>query len=243
MKAWLRYVATTVALLALVIAAGCTASEPQTAAPPAESQSTSQTPTASVETTPLPLKAAKPVIYLYPQKTCEVLVGLRVDGTITHADPPLGSEGAWRVIADPSGTLTDAASGRVYPYLFWEADVVNRFEMPDGFVVAGPDTRAFLGRRLVELGLNAAESAQFIEYWASRMEDNAYNLVRFEGPAYEQAAALDVSPEPDTRIRVFMLFHKLDAPVAIQPQLLPRPATRQGFVLVEWGGAEFPSTP
>jgi hypothetical protein len=72
------------------------------------------------------------------------------------------------------------------------------------------------------------------------MEDNAYNLVHFEGPAYESAARLYVSPAPDTELRVFMVFRPLDAPMAVERQVLPRPLKRTGFVLVEWGGAEVP---
>lgn len=116
----------------------------------------------------------KPVIYLYSPEKASVVVRLNVDGEITLADPPLDSGGAWRVSADPSGVLIDDASGRRYPYLFWEADGRVAFDMSSGSVVEGPATRRFLRGALARLGLSESEAAAFIEYWAPRMEGSAY---------------------------------------------------------------------
>lgn len=78
-------------------------------------------------------------------------------------------------------------------------------------------------------------------FWVPRLERNTFNLIRFEGPAYESIARLHVSPEPDTRIRVFMVYRPLSKRIEVEPQPLPRVPSRDGFVLVEWGGAEMPS--
>ena len=51
------------------------------------------------------------------------------------------------------------------------------------------------------------------------------------------AAKLEISPVPDTLIRVFMTFKPLDQPVDIEPQTLTAPE-RTGFTVVEWGGSE-----
>ena len=64
------------------------------------------------------------------------------------------------------------------------------------------------------------------------MEQNPYNLIAFQGEAYTSRAQLTVTPAPDSVLRVFMAWQALDAPVEL-------PAfQRQGFALVEWGGAE-----
>ena len=194
-----------------------------------------------LESTAWPVSAIpleKPAIYLYPVHKTEVSVQLSVDGAITRTDPQIDPVDGWQVIADPSGSLLDPATGRTYPYLFWEAESSARFDMSKGFVVRGVDTRAFLSDKLAHLGLDPAEVSAFLEYWLPRMEPNAYNLIHFEGPVYERAARLAVSPEPDMQIRVFIVFKPLAALVTVTPQRLQSPEPRRGFVLVEWGGAE-----
>jgi hypothetical protein len=187
-----------------------------------------------------PAKVRKPVIYSYPERATDIDVTLELQGRVTVSDPPLSGSNSWHVSAQPDGTLTDRATGRTYPYLYWEGEVPLQFDMSTGFVVAGDDTRSFFSAKLAALGLTAVESRDFIEYWAPEMERNRYNLVHFEGPAYERVARLRVSPRPDTQIRVFMAYRPLDAVQRVTPQSLPTPPARAGFTLVEWGGAELP---
>jgi hypothetical protein len=189
---------------------------------------------------PRGMQVSKPVIYLYPARATEISVRLIADGALTHSEPLVDSAGQWRVLASPSGRLVSLDSGGSYPYLFWEADLRNDIDMSTGFVVSGGETRSFLRTKLASLGLSDSEAAAFIDYWAPRMDANEFNLVHFEGPAYERVARLDVTPKPDTSIRVFMVFRPLDQPACVTPQVLPRPARRRGFVLVEWGGTELP---
>jgi hypothetical protein len=187
-----------------------------------------------------PVACAKPVIYLYPTRTTRVRVRLDVGGTITASAPdydPIAR--GWDVIAAPDGRLTDPATGRTWPYLFWEADA-RLVCGTEGDVVAGTDTVAFLRSKLARLGLSASESTSFIEYWSPRMRGNRYNFVRFEGAAYERMATLSVTPRPNTVIRVLMTFAPLDVPVHTTPQLLRAPPARRGFTVVEWGGREVP---
>ncbi|MBS5134303.1 MAG: hypothetical protein KHZ05_02490 [Oscillospiraceae bacterium] len=69
------------------------------------------------------------------------------------------------------------------------------------------------------------------------MEGNAYNLISFQGEAYTDTAELVITPEPDALLRVFMAWAPLKDPVEVPPQEL-EPFTREGFTVVEWGGAE-----
>jgi hypothetical protein len=178
---------------------------------------------------------AKPVIYLYPTRTERVRVRLDVDGTITASAPAYDmTTRGWEVTATPDGRLTNTATGRAWPYLFWEADV-RLLSEAEGDVVAGRDTVTYLEAKLAQLGLNAAERAGFIAYWTPRMSGNPYNLIRFEGAAYQKVARLAVTPCPDTVIRVFMTFSRLDFPVSVAPQRLSDPPARRGFTVVEWG--------
>ena len=69
------------------------------------------------------------------------------------------------------------------------------------------------------------------------MENNAYNLISFQGENYTDAARLEITPAPDSVLRVFMAWQALDAPIEIEPQTLPT-FERIGFTVVEWGGSE-----
>jgi hypothetical protein len=182
----------------------------------------------------------KPVIYLYPVQRTEVRVRLDFDGVVTRTDPQIDVTDGWRVMADPSGALTDLASGRSYPYLFWEGRCLMRVDMSSGFVVRGSEVRGFLRDKLAALGLSASEARDFMAYWVPLLETHAFDLIHFESAAYERAARLEVTPRPDTMIRVFMVYEPLAAPVAVTPQQFSRPPSRRGFVLVEWGGGEYP---
>ena len=109
--------------------------------------------------------------------------------------------------------------------------------MDRGFCVSGSDTAAFLEDALAKLGLSRREANEFIIYWLPRMEANPYNLISFQFERYTDAAKLEVSPAPDTLIRVFMIYKPLDQPVDIEHQTLTAPE-RTGFTVVEWGGSE-----
>ena len=70
-----------------------------------------------------------------------------------------------------------------------------------------------------------------------RMEHNEYNLIAFQGECYTESALLDITPVPDSILRVFMAWKALDKPIEIEPQELV-PFERVGFTVVEWGGSE-----
>lgn len=56
----------------------------------------------------------------------------------------------------------------------------------------------------------------------------------------DKLSYLDVSPQPDTVLRGFMAWKRLDNFVNINPQKLEQ-VQRKGFSLVEWGGTEVKS--
>ena len=177
----------------------------------------------------------KPVIYLYPEKETDVEVKLDFSGELTCTYPPY--KDGWRVTAHPDGTLTDSATGKEYSYLFWEGVTDTEYDMSQGYVVKGEDTADFLENILAEMGLTPKEYNDFIVYWLPRMQENAYNLITFQGSAYTDSAPLTVTPEPDSILRVFMAFKELDEPIEIDAPVIT-PFKREGFTLVEWGGAE-----
>ena len=178
----------------------------------------------------------KPVIYLYPERTTDVTVRISLtDGRFTKCIPE--GDGEWNVTASPDGKLTDKATGKTYDYIFWESTDNTGYDWSEGYVVKGSEAEVFLRGILQEMGLNEKEYTEFIDYWLPRLEKNEYNLISFQTDRYTESARLDVSPSPDSVLRVFMAFKSIDGPVFVaRPDI--EPFERNGFTVVEWGGAE-----
>ena len=177
---------------------------------------------------------AKPVIYLYPETETALTVTLGHPERLSCAYPAYRD--GWTVSAKPDGTMTDLSTGRSLYALYWEGRNAD-FRMTDeGFCVAGADTAAFLEKALSKLGLNEREAEEFIIYWLPLMEDNAYNYIHFaSAEEIENYMPLSFSVQPDSVIRINMVWKALDAPVALNAQVLETPE-RSGFAVVEWGG-------
>ena len=86
------------------------------------------------------------------------------------------------------------------------------------------------------MGLTEAEMNEFIVYWLPLMEHNRYNLITFQGDAYTNSAKLDITPKPDSLLRIFMVYVPIEEAVDIEPQQLET-FERKGFTVVEWGGS------
>lgn len=176
----------------------------------------------------------KPVIYLYPEEECKIEVKLDLDGEfiVTYPDYDTG----WNVIAKPDGTLINLKDGLEYSYLFWEGNAKTDYDMSRGFVIKGKDTKDFLQEKLAFLGLTPREYNEFIVYWLPLMQNNPYNLITFQQEEYTDTARLEIVPEPDRLLRVFMVYEPLEEWIEVQEQEL-QSFERTGFTVVEWGGA------
>ena len=182
----------------------------------------------------------KPVIYLYPLQKQKTNVKLHYAGALTHTYPKYPEDG-WKVTAEPNGTLWDENNQEYYA-LFWEGNPLNQIIPQDGFIVPGKETASFLEEKLAYLGLNRREANEFIMYWLPRMESNSYNFIHFSGKPYEKQAALEITPKPETIIRVMMLTQAIESKIDYPLQDLSKlKKTRKGFTVVEWGGGEIKS--
>lgn len=178
-------------------------------------------------------KDAKPVIYLYPNAKQEVSVKLHYKGELTYTYPEY--KNGWNVVANPDGKLVNLRDNREYSYLFWEGKSNKEWDMSKGFVIKGDETEKFLQEKLEYMGLTPKEYNEFIVYWLPLMKDNKYNLITFAKEEYEDLAKLEITPKPDSILRVFMVFKPLDKAVNIEEQKLET-FKRSGFTVVEWGG-------
>lgn len=176
----------------------------------------------------------KPIIYLYPSTETEIHVGLWTPENLSHTYPKYNSE-KWRnVIAQPNGDLEDVDTWRKLYALYreWKSDNETNFD--EWFVVAWKDIIPFLEDKLAILGLNEREAEEFIVYWLPQMEDNEWNLIRFESiEEQNENMQLNITPAPDAVIRVMMDWKAIDEPIDIPEQQLSTPE-RTGFTVVEW---------
>lgn len=181
------------------------------------------------------MEKGKPVIYLYPKKTTKVNVKVEPIYGLTVSIPELGD--GWDVTATPKGKITDNKTGETYPYLFWEShDKSDPIDLSTGFVVSESDLESFFDKKLTYLGLNKTEISDFKEFWIPILKGKPYVFITFASIEQINAEApLTVEPAPDSVIRVFFDYKKLDAPIECEEQILT-PAKRKGFAVVEWGG-------
>ena len=182
-------------------------------------------------------KACKPVLYLYPSKTTNVSVQLKFPSYITTSYPKYNN--GWSIKVDPNGNITDGL-GKYYYALYWDEKYYtskeNGIDFKTGFYVESANAIEFLEEKLSYIGLNDKERNEFIMYWLPILEKNEKSLVYFElTKERELNNKLNISPTPDSLLRVIIHVKKVDKKVNIKEQELV-PFNRYGFAVVEWGG-------
>ena len=178
----------------------------------------------------------KPVIYLYPEEETVISVKLDYKGDLTCTYPHYQNGKGWEnLTVSPDGTIRK--DGKEFYCLYWEGKGIADYDFSKGFCVKGEDSAAFLEAVLPQMGLTAREANEFIIYWLPRLEANPYNVISFQQEAYTETAPLEVSPTPDSMLRVFMAFYGCNSYVEMAPQEFEA-FQRVGFTVVEWGGAE-----
>lgn len=183
----------------------------------------------------------KPIIYFYPEKKQQIEAKLELNGKLNFTYPKY--KDGWYFTASPNGNIT--LDNKSYNYLFWEGTVSaenSTFNQKEGFIVSSDTLLLFFERTLSKLGLSSQEQQDFITYWYPLMIKNSTNYIHFIfNEEYNQIATLNVKPKPDNMIRLFMFWKNIDNHnnTNITKQSLPH-YNRNGFTIVEWGGAEIP---
>lgn len=177
------------------------------------------------------VECGKPVIYLYPEKSTQISV--KVGADITKSEPAYN--GGWNVLASKDGVLK--SKDGIFPYLFWEGTGWGEYpQISSGSIVKSSDVGSTIANQLNTIGLNDKEINDFKDFWLPKMPATAYvRLTWLLNDQMDKLAPLQVSPKPETSIRVFLDFTGVNAPYSIEKQTLPH-IERKGFTLVEWGG-------
>ena len=179
----------------------------------------------------------KPVIYLYPKETMDISVQLNIKNSkFTVIYPKFNERNTWNVRAKPNGDIL--IKDKTYPYLFWEADSYTPDEMNEGFIVSEENAEKFLEEKLDILGLNDKEKTDFITFWLPILLKNKLSLCSFQPKQFFNDFELNITPKPDSLIRVFLSIKKLDGPINIKEQKLIS-NERKGFTVIEWGGSKY----
>ena len=178
----------------------------------------------------------KPILYFYPEVSTVCSAKVILNGELTCTYPDHGADGWKDFVAHPDGTLV-FPDGKSYYALYWEGLQKAEWDFSKGFCVRGEDTSAFLEWALAEQGLTEREANEFIIYWLPQMQAAPYNVISFQTEAYTEGATLEITPAPDSLLRVFMTYYPTDTEVEIAPQAFEG-FVRQGFTVVEWGGSQ-----
>ncbi|KAG2745021.1 hypothetical protein P692DRAFT_201720876 [Suillus brevipes Sb2] len=178
----------------------------------------------------------KPIIYLYSPSDIDVSVKLSLipEWSLSVIYPVVtiedhGQRLEWNVRTHQDGSLTEHNSGLDVSYLFWEAktnleafplspaskpQLVDTFnpissslDDMDSVVIPVGKVAIYLDKSLKALGLHTEARTSFITYWLPSFLKHEYIALRFvPQAAYERAASLSISPQPDVVTRVSMLF-------------------------------------
>ncbi len=179
---------------------------------------------------------AKPMLYLYPKKTTNVIVTFEHPELLETTYPKFNDK--WSVKAHSNGDLYDK-NGKYYYGLYWDEKQVHKVDFSTGFYVEDKDAIEFLEEKLDYIGLNRKEANEFITYWLPKLEKNKKSLVYFELTEERNSYnRININPKPDTLLRVVIHIKKVDKKVDIKKESLTHTA-RRGFVAVEWGGTTY----
>lgn len=181
-----------------------------------------------------PVCGAKPVIYLYSAKKQEIEVKINTSKKSFTSYPEYNN--GWRVISDSKSNIFDLNSKLNVPYLFWE-DLLIYNPPKQGFVETKENISNFLDEKLTFIGLNRKEINDFKDFWLPKMQEKPYYFITFlQTKRMNTLAPLEITPEPDNIIRIFMHFEGLDDKIEVAPLVLENMVKRDGFTVIEWGG-------
>ncbi len=196
--------------------------------------------------------AAKPVIYLYPEKPMFVNVKITTPGRFVDHIPPLEFFGndngvaiaGWTgVMAYPSGDLFYKNSN--YKELFYDTSL-SYVKAPDhGIFIERRNLKNELSKFVKGLGLNDWEAEEFTSYWVPKLyglnKKYIFTSVVDQGEKM-RVDKVEITPTPDTFIEFMAYFNGVDEVFASKPLTLSKAPERKGFTAVEWGGVIEPSS-
>lgn len=203
--------------------------------------------TVKIQLNESPIMTLKPVVYAYsaPQ---EVELSIQPKGEFTFIYPQMKND-QWNFTTTEDGNILLGETENRYPYLFYESVNKNLTLQEteiglEGYLVKTDTLISFLEETLNAYGLNSREATDFITYWAPKMVEKPYALLQFRTNEWYSAevASISISPQPESLIRLYMLYVPMETPEFNKTILVPTVTAfkRSGFTIVEWGGSVIP---
>ncbi len=174
----------------------------------------------------------KPAIYIYPlNDNTKVYLKLKTTSSIIYSCPLYNN--GWEVVVDKDGKIN-----RKYNYLFYELSLKdNLILFPGGWVVEYNELNKCFDNILPKLGLNYKEIKDFKDYWINALPFSEYYEIRLVDSEFlKKIIDLDITPTPETLIRVMFYFRPLDSNDYNLKEPNLKNILRKGFTVVEWGG-------
>ncbi len=173
----------------------------------------------------------KPNIYLYPpvKQWTSIEVVFPDGGRILESEPNYSN--GWFVEIEPSGKINGT-----YDYLYYEAQTSNHYQYSSGWIIQRDTLAEFFSHILGKAGFIDNEIRDFIEYWPPRLNKSEYYAVYpQQRDELEKMIILKVSPEPQTRLRLFLIIKPtLTAASNLEVPKITK-VVRGGYSLAEWG--------
>ena len=172
----------------------------------------------------------KPNIYLYPEKTLELCVGLNFPkgGHVVNSIPEYAD--GWCVSVEPSGKINNE-----YGYLFYESTQPNIWQNSEGWVISKADLSSFFNKNMQDYGFNSNEIHDFIEYWIPLLSDaKAYAIYPQVECTINRVIELEFSIKPKNVNRLFYLIKDANDELMLkEPEI--KTFDKTGFYINEWG--------
>lgn len=160
----------------------------------------------------------------------------------------------WNIQIKPDGTIS--YNKQVYAYLFWEALTVGQhnfqIDLKNAFCTESIYAPNLLNSVLTSYGLNVKERQDLITYWLPELTENDYLVFQvicslenkstkkidyYGSSYYQQVAKLEITPQPDFVLRIFLLFSPSSKFIKFyNNSKINIPINRNGCWVVEWGG-------
>ena len=179
----------------------------------------------------------KPIVYFYPEEEMDLTIKFPDEERLLTTYPKYND--GWNIHLNKDGTFTTGDSDREYYAIYFDAISNYECKFDEGFYVTKDNAISFLEEKMDYIGFNNHEVNEFMMYWLPILENNERSLVYFEQTEERnEESPLEFSINPDTLIRTIIHIKKVDEEVNIPEQQLTH-YERNGFVVTEWGGAEY----
>ena len=187
--------------------------------------------------TPDGVNCYKPNIYFYTDSAKRLSVRFLYPGLVTVSIPDY--ESGWDVLLTEDDVLI-TEDGESFSFLFYESITSKSlFQTETGYEIEAETREEEFAQILTEMGFNASEIADFVEFWDEKLEDGVdYIMYPQDTAAVNLAMPIIVNPMPESIERIWFVFEVDEGQRVEEPEDIVLERDDE-YALVEWGGMIF----